>query len=511
MFFFDNYYYGEPLQSDGRWQLLIDDEMIEDCFRLKRYLRRPVKYPHNPVLFRDKPWEGTSVGPCSVIWDEEYDCYRMWYRCANMASYHGAPGPPYYVCYAESDDALNWRKPILENCVPIPGHDRTNIIYTGTFYPRIQGPQVWKDEVEEIPKRRYKMISLERRPDSQGRMVSGVQMAYSPDGLQWSLDQQEAPLIGYHSDCQNHVVRHPGEDCWLLYCRPISLLAGGPAKGQRPDLAREVCGQKRHPGRRVAVATSKDLKKWSYPRTVLFPDEQDPPDIDQCIVFPSGNAFVMLYTAMEGDDTGRTEIKFAISGDGFHWSRFHSREPFICRGGRDAWDCGSVGTSFAPVAAGNRLLYFYTGRNLGQHEEGVSIGGIGAAFGEERRMVERVAGDEPGFLLSREFILNGNRLQVDTTRWRGPGKENAELRVEIIRHLPVTSAHGAEDSGDSVCPGYSLPDCDPVCGDLPAAEVSWNGNPDISPLCGEPVYLRFMLRNKGLCAFRITDEGEDSC
>ena len=500
----NSYYHGHPLRLAPGWHLPIDSFLVEDAFRLHRRLRKPAKYPHNPVLFRDKPWEGTSVGPASVFFDPDHGRYRMWYRCANMASYHGAPGPPYYVCHAESDDGIRWEKPILDNSVPIPGHERSNIIYTGTHYPRIQGPQVWRDEDESDPDRRYKMVSLERRPDGEGRFVSGVQLAYSPDGFRWALDDAEPPLIGYHSDCNNHIVRAPSGEGWLLVCRPIALHAGAPAKGRRPDLPPELCGSHRHAGRRVAVAFSPDLKTWSYPRTVLFPDEQDAPDIDQCAVFPVGNHLVMLYSAMEGDDTGRNEVRFASSGDGFAWHRFHSREAFIGRGEAGTWDVGSVQSSFAPVAAGNRMLHYYTGGNLGQHEEGgLHIGGIGVAIGEPRRYVEQCADGDPGFLLTREFILGGDRLHVDTPGWKGPGRDDPELRVEILRHRPVHDAGGADDTGTTVCEGYSLKDCDPIRVDLPSAEISWNGNPDLSALRGEAIYLRFFLRHKGLCAFHI--------
>lgn len=500
----NSYYCGEPLTVGNQWNLLVDDAMVEDAFRLERRLIKPVKHPKNPILMRDQPWEGTSIGPCSVLWDPDYERFRMWYRCANLESYQGAPGPPYYIAYAESDDGLHWEKPILENCIPIPGYERTNIVYTGTFYARVQGPQVWCDEQEGNEARRYKMLTLERRPDADGNMISGVQLAYSPDGFRWSLDENEKPLIGYHSDCQNHIVRAPDERHWLLYCRPISLHAGAPAKGRRPDLATTLTGPRRHSGRRVAVAVSEDLTTWSYPRTVLFPDEHDAPDIDQCCVFRSGSCLVMLYADMDGDDTGRNRVKLATSGDGFHWHRFHTREPFIDTGIAGSWEGGSVSTGNAPLRLGGRLLHYYNGRNLGQHEEGEGIGGIGVACGTANRFVEYVGGDPAGYLLTREFILEGDRLEMNTTRWNGAGNI-AELRVEIVRHLPVDNAEHAEDRGDTVVPGFSLADCDPINVDRSNVEVTWNGSGDLSSLQGQPVYLRFYLKNKGLCAFRIVN------
>ena len=64
--------------------------------------------------------------------------------------------------------------------------------------------------------------------------------------------------------------------------------------------------------------TSEDLVQWSYPRVVCYPDEYDLPDYDHVLVFPYGNIFVMFYGAMEGDTTGRWELRLATSSDGFH-------------------------------------------------------------------------------------------------------------------------------------------------------------------------------------------------
>lgn len=53
--------------------------------------------------------------------------------------------------------------------------------------------------------------------------------------------------------------------------------------------------------------------------------------------------------------------------------------------------------------------------------------------------------------------------------------------------------------------GFSRATCDPITGDRTDRVVTWNGRSDLSPLRGRPVYLRFQLRNCGLCAFRISE------
>ena len=118
-------------------QLLIDDYMVEDRWALERVLHQPDKFLRNPVLVRDRPWEGDLAYRPWVIWDEDYGCFRMWYQCFSFTNYYGAGGPPYHLCYAESSDGFNWEKPLMEVC-EYPGFAKTNVVYCGTHYQRVQ-------------------------------------------------------------------------------------------------------------------------------------------------------------------------------------------------------------------------------------------------------------------------------------------------------------------------------------------------------------------------------------
>lgn len=56
-----------------------------------------------PVLRVDEDWEITSVMCPSVLWDEQKRLFRMWYS-------GGEQYEPNAIGYAESEDALRWRK-----------------------------------------------------------------------------------------------------------------------------------------------------------------------------------------------------------------------------------------------------------------------------------------------------------------------------------------------------------------------------------------------------------------
>jgi len=505
------YYAGEPLYIGNDAQLLIDDTIIEDRWRLRRVMHHPEKFSRNPVLVADKPWESDCSHSAKVMWDEELGRYRMWYLCFNNSNYYYGSGPVDYVAYAESDDGYNWTKPLFDHC-PFGDYKQTNIVHYGTYdqgtyycpekWPpgtpitRVQiagATQVWKDMADPDPARRYKMISLEGRPRPEiGEVHTGVQLVTSPDGIHWTIDG-DRPLIDYPSDCLNHVVYDEARGRWLLYCRPPVWHSGrhGSHHGER------------NIRRRVAVMTSEDFVHWTYPRVCSYPDEYDTPDYDHVRVFRYGNLFLMLYAAMEGDTTGRWELRLASSQDGLHWERYHTRETYLARGPEGAWDHGGILPGCEPIRRDEKLLIYYTGMNIGQEEQGQFTGGVGIATVINDRFVEQRAGEERGYLLTKEFILDGKTLRVNCERHKSTNLPNRPyLRAEILRHPPFGGYWGFQEAYD----GFSLEDCDPLSIDHTGAIVTWQGKSDLSALAGKPVYLRFEMQNMGLFSFRLAKE-----
>ena len=508
-----DYYTGEPLCLREGGQLLLDDTLVEDRWRLRRVIHCPEKHPRNPVVTVDKPWEGDYITYPMVIWDDAMNKFRMWYTTAAWGDYERTAGVRHCLAYAESDDGINWEKPQLDLC-PINGA-KTNVLYTGTFSddPAKYGAvvtQIFRDDADQDPARRYKMISYEARLVD-GVYRRGINLGVSPDGLEWSLGQ-ERHILDYNSDTANHVVFDPGEKRWLLYCRPRCVHA----TGLQPQDPMPGYPGGRHSSRRVAVMTSTDFERWSYPRICLYPDESDTPDYDSSCVFRNGSHFIMLYSAFEGDDEGCKEIKLASSSDGFVWQRTDPRAAFIARGRPGDWDAGELRPATQPIRRMSNLYTYYWGAPRGQYDW-VGIAGVGLTMSRADRFVEQRADDATGFLITREFMLEGNRLYVNTTHGR-TGDRVRELRVEVAHH-PDIGNHGGFDSAYE---GFSFEDCDPqstrrrpiggeskidtIQRNTVDTPVTWRGSPDLSSLRGKPVYLRFRLQNMGIFSFRVTDE-----
>ena len=93
----------------GPWELMVDDHLVESRQNLVRRYHAFQKYPGNPVLKPDRPWEGQVAYLFgSVLPAENGEGYRMWYHTANPEA---PPEEQYRNLYAESPDGIVWHKP----------------------------------------------------------------------------------------------------------------------------------------------------------------------------------------------------------------------------------------------------------------------------------------------------------------------------------------------------------------------------------------------------------------
>jgi len=105
-------------------------------------------------LKAEKPWEAIGFnGYLTVIYED--GVYRLWYESMG-ADYEDDSDSK--LCYAESSDGFNWKKPIL-NLVEYEGDKRTNIVFdknsSGGF--GYHGGTVFLDPIAS-PSERYKLI-----------------------------------------------------------------------------------------------------------------------------------------------------------------------------------------------------------------------------------------------------------------------------------------------------------------------------------------------------------------
>ncbi len=481
------------LDIGSQRELFVDDFLIErlsDDARLQ--LHHPT--PREIALVHDAPWEGTGSGYHSVFRDG--DRYRMYYKAWHLNVQQGKLDTgrhPLYCCYAESHDGRHWRKPDLA-LYEIEGSTKNNVVMvSGTEGPLSVDaghPAVFKDDNPNAsPDARYKAIFR-----SSG--TSGLLPFKSPDGIHWS-PMSSAPILGGLGafDSQNLAFWDTSLGQYRAYWR---IFTDGV--------------------RAIRTATSNDLLQWSEPHDLTYVDS--PPEhlytnqvkpyyraphlligfptryvdrgwSDSMKALPELEHRRLRSSSTERYGTAITEGLLMAGRDGVRFKRWNEAflRPGIERPG--TWNYGNqyiawhvVETESALEGAPNELsLYatesYWTGKGSALRRYTLRLDGF----------VSVNAPMSGGELVTKLFRFDGRRLCLNFATSAAGG-----LRVEIQR-----------PDGQPV-PGFALADCSEVFGDSLDRAVTWKNGTDVSSLSGQPVRLRFVLKDADLYALQFAKD-----
>jgi hypothetical protein len=432
-----------------------DRRVVEDYWNIERFVTPLVRQAKNPLITRDRPWEGT--GPHmggSVLRDPDTGYFRMWYSVFNRYAYENKLPFSYNVCYAESDDGLVWRKPVL-GVFDFQGSASNNCIRLGG--DKTQNIDVCWNPAPGVHAGRLLAIHNQR---------GGVFVSTSDDGATFKR-VTEQPAISYHSDTHNNFVFDEARGRWLLFCRP-----------------RAYAGDHK---RRVALQTSPDLLRWTHERTILVPTETEAQEYYGMTVFRRGDLFfgvVQIYDRT----TGLLHAELAWSGDGEQWDLLPKHPPLLGVGAPGAWDAGMVLLAESPVAVGDKWWFYYGGFPLPHDTREENVGAIGLATVERDQLVGmRPPSKEAGTILSRPFVPDGRRLTV-----------NARIRARLAAELRT-------DNNKPV-PDFTLADCDGVTETGFASELRWRGR-KLSDCPEKEVRVLFRLEEVELFSFELEAGG----
>jgi len=512
----ESYFNGEPMHIGNRVQFLFDDYLVEDKYGLERVVGPVEKYPGNPLDFGDfHPWElypdldGSNprylgIMVSNVIYDPQEKMYKGWYVIRRTDGFSAARN--HSTLYVESRDGINWTKPELD-LFPIDGQKTNIVLYEkkGTPLTTAHLHDVILDTMAQDPGKRYVALVSKVMPGENERCIV---LMYSPDGKEWEM--AEDPIL-FHgvSDGSYSLVRDNKRQQWLLYRRPPTQAL----------VREESFYAGRNTKRRVSVAVSKDMRNWTYPRNIVVMDELDDSKLTQIgnkmdidwakVILYEGVYFGFLDIMDNQTITVPRQSQLMWSRDGFDWERLPDRQPFIENGKPGEWDAGSIGRHSMIPEGDSIRIYYGLGGNTPQGYYGqkgdeniTRFRGTGLAFIGRDRFIGLQAGPEGGYLLTRQFVLEGDRIEINfrsQVQNPTPGLGSmikAELLQPPVEHLPAQPY-----------PGYTMKDCDPVLvKDELHQTISWNGKQDISELKGKTVYIRFYIRNTTLYTFRILDD-----
>ncbi len=483
----------EPVDIGSRRELFVDEHLIESLKEARRQLQHPT--PREIAITHDAPWEGAGSGYHSVIRDG--DRYRLYYRGSMLGIENKQLklGPEVY-CYAESRDGITFTKPEL-GLHEVNGSKQNNVIWTGVgthnFAPFL-------DTRADCPKEsRFKALG--------GLADQGGLFAFhSADGIRWSLMREEPVVTKGAFDSQNLAFWDATAGVYRAYFRTFTA---GITTGKvwKPEGFRAI-----------RTATSRDFLKWEHeadltyrnsPAEHLYTNQIAPyfraPHL--LIGFPTRyvergwSASMRALPELELREdraaahlrygTALTEGLLMASRDGVHFDRWN--EAFLRPGPQRpatwlygqqfiAWHAVETASSL-PGAPREMSLYATEGE---WHGKGSSL----------RRYTLRLDGfvsiSAPlsgGELLTKPLTFTGNSLSLNFAT-----SAAGDIRVEL------------QDAAGKPLPGFTLDDSELLFGDSTDRTVNWKNGTDVSRLAGQPVRLRFVLRDADLFALKFNDK-----
>ncbi|MBI3943781.1 MAG: hypothetical protein HY326_12265, partial [Chloroflexi bacterium] len=81
--------------------------------------------------------------------------------------------------------------------------------------------------------------------------------------------------------------------------------------------------------------------------------------------------------------------------------------------------------------------------------------------------------------------------------------QGAQLAINFATSVLGTVGVEIQDEAGHPLPGHSLSDCEEIYGDALEQVVTWQGKADLPVRAGQPVRLRFALRDADLYAFQF--------
>ncbi|MEO2016933.1 MAG: hypothetical protein ABGZ53_21455 [Fuerstiella sp.] len=491
------------IEIGSRRELFVDDYLVDRLTgQTQQRLHHPV--PREIALVHDAPWEGTGCGYHSVFQDG--DLYRMYYKAWHLEVGQGKLNTarhPLFCCYAESDDGIAWRKPML-GLHAFEGSKDNNITMVsgkvGSLNVDAGHPAIFKDENPNAPAdAQYKAIFRSSKPN-------GLLPFKSPDGLIWS-PMTDAPILhGLGAfDSQNLAFWDDNIGKYRAYWRIFTA-------GVTTDKEWKPGGI-----RAIRTATSDDLTHWG-PHTDLTYVDSPPQQLYTNQIKPYHRAphilvgFPTRYidrgwsesmnslpalkerelraSSSQRYGTAITDALFMASRDGTKFTRWN--EAFLRPGIErpDAWHYGHQYIGWHLVETKSQL----TGapNELSLYASESYWHGKGSAL---RRYSLRL----DGFVSVNGPAGSGNELVTKPLTFTG-----SALHLNF-----ATSAAGAvrvelQHPDSTPISGFELGACHDLFGDTVDRVVGWRSGRDVSRLNGKTVRLRFELRDADLYSIQFT-------
>ena len=439
----------EPIAIGDRLELFVDKHLVDSMDEsLTLLVHQPT--PHEVVLTTDEPWEGNTSAYYTIFQDG--DIYRMYYRGSHgdlktQKSLHRE-----VTCYAESSDGIHWTKPKL-GLFEFAGSKENNIVWDGIgthcFVP-------FKDTNPACaPEAQYKAIARGRPLGKKGLYVF-----QSPDGIHWSLTNDEPVITDGAFDSQNLAFWNPHTKTYVDFHRTFT-------NGVRD----------------IMTSTSDDFVNWTKPTLLKYPGAPTQHLYTNAIRYYERAPHLLIgFPTRYRPEDSQVEPIFMSSRDGVTFHRF---------------DDAVIPPDAPKDREGNRSNYMTNGLvEIPSEPNRLSVYATEAYYtGPDSRVrrfsyrtdgfVSLHAGDKSGALVTKPILVAGKKLNLNyTTRAGG----SIEVELQTAEGKPIE--------------GFTLTDCTKLQGDEIAENVQW-AQAIPKRILDRPVRIRFALKNADLYSFQF--------
>lgn len=465
-----------------RLELFVDNSLVADTTGAASLrLHHPVR--RNVAVLHDAPWEGCMCGYHTVFQDG--DLFRMYYHAWHMNA-NGTQGHPVYIAYCESTDGIHWIKPSLGLC-EINGSKDNNVIIDKINGADSHDFGPFKDaNPSAAPDARYKAVGFSRNP-------KGLYAFKSSDAIHWTLMNDGQPVMtGHPFDTQNVAFWDATIGKYRAYIRDFDNGCRG-----------------------IMTSTSDDFIHWSPREWLQYPGApQEPLYVNQIEPYYRAPHILLGFPARYVD-RGWIEATHELPSLDLRKQRAEKHPRY-----------GSAVTDGLLMASRDGLRFH-------RWNEAFLRPGLRTqhnwAYGDNylaRGVLETAPTDDDTprelslFATESYFTGTWSRLRRLTLRIDGFGSIFAPLDGgEVVthplvftgRHLDInvsTSAGGSvfvelQDAQGKPLPGFTMDACAEIFGDQLEYTVRWKDGRDVSALAGQPIRLRFRLKDADVFAFRF--------
>lgn len=456
-----------------RRELFVDHFLIESLRGAELRLHEP--RDEGSVLAFDAPWEGAHCGYSTVIRDG--DKFLLYYRGMPAGVKDGTDGE--VTCLAESSDGLRWTKPRL-GLFEVRGTKENNVVlandppFSHNFSPFLD------PRPDCPPAERFKALA--------GISKTGLLGFVSPDGRRWRKLRDTAVIptkasfkFAWMFDSQNLAFWSESEQKFISYFRIWERV------------------------RRIGRAESRDFVNWSEPVLMTYVTDGRESPLEElytnqtepyfraphlylavCARFVPGRQAISdeEATALQVVKGYHKDVSDAVlmstRGGSVYDRTFLSS--FIRPGiGARHWVSRNNYPALGMIQTSPTELSLYVNQDYAQPTAHL------------RRYSLRLDGFasvhvpyEGGELRTKPFKFSGDRLELNLSTSAVGG-----IRVEL------------QDDAGRPLKGFAAEDCVEVLGNEIARTVRWKSGPDVSGLAGQPVRLRFVMKDCDLYALRF--------